>query len=219
MMHIQFGNLPYGLRANTWLVPPSVAESRSSFPVLPAEDKNWGGNGGGQGRNGECDLRPWGSDFAALASLPCKTEEERVLRDRKAFLLHSQFVDTAIFKAVSAIQHVMESKNKLNCSPGSIVHEDHVGDMSIEVKCGFRNANEKYDMESSCSDSDMYKENAQKNLLRGLSADEGVIVSHSSLSCKPIYVYIMHPYVLGSVKMDCGPPVNGWVWVQEIKPV
>ncbi|QHO11283.1 Protein TSS [Arachis hypogaea] len=67
-----FGNLPYGFRANTWLVPPSVAESLSNFPTLSAEDESWGGNGGGQGRNGEYELRQWALDFAVLASLPAK---------------------------------------------------------------------------------------------------------------------------------------------------
>ncbi|KAF7814390.1 protein TSS isoform X1 [Senna tora] len=180
--HNKFGNLPYGFRANTWLVPPSVAESPSNFPALPTEDENWGGNGGGQGRNGECDHRPWASDFATLASLPCKTEEERVVRDRKAFLLHSQFVDTAIFKAIAAIQNVIKfksEKNTLNCSPGSIMHEDRVGDLLIEVKRDFRNANKKNDMKLSCNVSTPYKEDAMKNLLKGLTADEGVIDTSS----------------------------------------
>ncbi|CAA6671503.1 unnamed protein product [Spirodela intermedia] len=42
----KFGNLPYGFRANTWLVPPFAAHSPSSFPPLPVEDEAWGGNGG-----------------------------------------------------------------------------------------------------------------------------------------------------------------------------
>ncbi|RDX66608.1 Protein TSS, partial [Mucuna pruriens] len=179
----KFGNLPYGYRANTWLVPPSVAESPSNFLALPAEDENWGGNGGSQGRNGEFDLRPWATDFAILASLPCKTEEERVVRDRKAFLLHSQFVDTSIFKAVAAIQHVMESmsnmKNELNSSPGSILHEDHVGDLSIIVqRDNIQGGNRKYD--SILDESSMHKEDAQKNLIKGLIADESVIVHDTS---------------------------------------
>lgn len=175
---LQFGNLPYGFRANTWLVPPSVAESPSIFPALPAEDENWGGNGGGQGRNGEFELRPWATDFAILASLPCKTEEERVVRDRKAFLLHSQFVDTSIFKGVAAIQHAMESKlntkNELNSYPDSVLHEDHVGDLSIIVKRDIQDGNAKYN--SLLDESSMHKVDAQKNLLKGLTADESVIV-------------------------------------------
>ncbi|KAK7349129.1 hypothetical protein VNO77_06240 [Canavalia gladiata] len=178
----KFGNLPYGFRANTWLVPPSVAESPSNFPALPNEDENWGGNGGGQGRNGEFDLRQWATDFAILASLPCKTEEERVVRDRKAFLLHNQFVDTSIFKAVSAIQHVMESKsnmkNELNSSLDSILHEDHAGDLSIVVKRDIQNGYRKYD--SIMDESNMHKEDAQMNLVKGLTADESVIVHDTS---------------------------------------
>lgn len=175
---LQFGNLPYGFRANTWLVPPSVAESPSNFPALPAEDENWGGNGGGHQRNGALDHRSWATDFAILASLPCKTEEERVVRDRKAFLLHSQFVDTSIFKAVAAIQHVMESKSniksELNSSPGSVLHEDLTGDLSIIVKRDIQDGNAKYN--SLLDESSMHKVDAQKNLLKGLTADESVIV-------------------------------------------
>ncbi|XLR04237.1 hypothetical protein S83_070435, partial [Arachis hypogaea] len=57
-------------------------------------------------------------------------EEERVARDRKAFLLHSQFVDISIFMTIKAIQHVMESniKNESN-SPISILHKERVGDL------------------------------------------------------------------------------------------
>jgi len=189
-MFLQFGNLPYGFRANTWLVPPSVAESPSSFPSLPAEDENWGGNGGGQGRNGEFDLRPWATDFAILASLPCKTEEERVVRDRKAFLLHNQFVDTSIFKAVAAIQHIMESnknmKNELNSSPGAVLHEDQMGDLSITVKRDIQDGNKKHD--SLQVESIVQKEDVQKNLIKGLTADESVIVhvSVNNLSLKGI---------------------------------
>lgn len=179
---MQFGNLPYGLRANTWLVPPSIAESLSTFPSLPAEDENWGGNGGGQGRNGEYDLRQWATDFAILASLPCKTEEERVIRDRKAFLLHSQFVDTSIFKAVAAIEHVLEAKsnvkNEVNSSLGSVLHEDHVGDLSIVVKRDIQGGNRKVD-DSTPNESNAHEEVVRKNLLKGLTADESVVVNVS----------------------------------------
>ncbi|XP_019445087.1 PREDICTED: protein TSS-like [Lupinus angustifolius] len=180
--HNKFGNLPYGFRANTWLVPPSVADSPLNFTALPAEDENWGGNGGGHGRNSEHDLRSWATDFAILASLPCKTEEERVVRDRKAFLLHNQFVDTSIFKAVAAIQYIMESKSnlkkELNSTPGSVLHEDHVGDLSIVVKRDIRDGTEKYDAIS--NEPSVHKEDAQKNLIKGLKAQENVIVHDTS---------------------------------------
>lgn len=165
---LQFGNLPYGFRANTWLVPPSIADSPSSFQPLPTEDENWGGNGGGQGRNGEYDLLPWATDFAVLASLPCKTEEERVVRDRTAFLLHSKFVDVSIFKATAAIRSLIDSGLKPNES--SVVYEDRIGDLSITVK---RDTSE-------VSSNSQVKVNdelsAQRSLLKGLTADESVVV-------------------------------------------
>ncbi|KAA8541942.1 hypothetical protein F0562_023094 [Nyssa sinensis] len=180
--HNKFGNLPYGFRANTWLVPPSVADSPSNFLPLPVEDENWGGNGGGQGRYGEYNLRPWATEFAILASLPCKTEEERVVRDRKAFLLHSLFVDVSIFKAVSAIRQVIDSnmkeKDTLNFPSDSILHEDRVGDLYITVKQDAEDASLKFEVKIIGSDSSSMsaKEVAQRNLLKGVTADESVVV-------------------------------------------
>ncbi|OIW15819.1 hypothetical protein TanjilG_04354 [Lupinus angustifolius] len=186
--HNKFGNLPYGFRANTWLVPPSMAESPSNFPALPIEDENWGGNGGGGGRNGEHDLRPWATDFAILASLPSKTEEERVVRDRKAFVLHNLFIDTSIYKAVAAIQHVIKFKsNGINKPPGSIVHKDRVGDLSIVVKCDVQDSNKKYDVTFSCDEPVFCEGYAQKNLLKGLTADESVII-HDIPSLSVVHV-------------------------------
>ena len=200
----QFGNLPYGFRANTWLAPPSVADSPSDFPLLPTEDENWGGNGGGWGRNGEFDLWPWATDFAILACLPCKTEEERVVWDRKAFLLHSQFVDVSIFKAVAAIRHLidfnMQAKDTISSKPGSVLHEDRMGDLSIIVKCDTTDAGSKYDIKtdgrqlSNMSD----KEAAQWNLLKGLTADESVEIHVSTflLCCKIIYECMLKMWVI-----------------------
>lgn len=171
--HNKFGNLPYGFRANCWLAPPSVAESPSNFPPIPTEDENWGGNGGGQGRDGEHDLRPWATEFATLASLPCKTEEERVIRDRKAFLLHSLFVDVSIFKAVDTIRHLIESDSQRRDS-----HESRVGDLSIVVKRELADANLKPDDKSLFYEVPEIstKEAVQRTLLKGLTADENVTV-------------------------------------------
>ena len=185
--HNKFGNLPYGFRANTWLVPPSVADSPSNFLTLPVEDESWGGNGGGQGRHGEYDYRPWATDFAILASLPCKIEEERVVRDRKAFLLHSLFVDVAIFKAVSAIREVIDSNTKeqedsMKCLSGSILTEVRVGDLSITVQRDAANASLKSEVKviGSKSSSTSAEEAAQRNLLKGLTADENVVIHDTS---------------------------------------
>ncbi|QHO12858.1 uncharacterized protein DS421_15g510520 [Arachis hypogaea] len=78
-----FGNLPYGFQANTWLVPPSVVESPSNFPALLAEDESWGGNGGGQGRNGEYELRQWALDLQYWLLFPAKPKRREWLEIEK----------------------------------------------------------------------------------------------------------------------------------------
>ncbi|KAF5466795.1 hypothetical protein F2P56_016690 [Juglans regia] len=207
--HNKFGNLPYGFRANTWLVPPSVADSTSDFLILPTEDESWGGNGGGQGRNGEYNLRPWATDFSILARLPCQTEEERVVRDRKAFLLHSQFVDVSVFKAVATIRRLVDSTTQANnshsCRPGSVLHKDRVGDLSIIVKRDTTDASTRSEVKMSGSwFSNMSdKEVAQRNLLKGLTADESVVV-HDTPSLGVVVVrhcgYTATIKVIGNVK-------------------
>ncbi|WOG99273.1 hypothetical protein DCAR_0518621 [Daucus carota subsp. sativus] len=209
--HNKFGNLPYGFRANTWLFPPSLSDSASNYVPLPMEDENWGGNGGGQGRHGEYDLKPWATDFAILRSLPCKTEEERVVRDRKAFLLHSQFVDCSILKAVSAIRQAtnssMNATERLKSSPGSILHESRIGDMSITVRRDAADASTK--IESNLFGRELTstsaKEAAQMSLLKGVTADESVVVN-DSLSLGTVVVrqcgYTATVKVVGDVKKD-----------------
>ncbi|KAM7531657.1 hypothetical protein LguiB_035067 [Lonicera macranthoides] len=75
------------------------------------------------------ELRPWATDFAILASLPCKTEEERVVRDRNAFLLHSLFVEVSVFKPGSTIRRVVNFtvSTKENSPIDSVLLEDRVG--------------------------------------------------------------------------------------------
>ncbi|GAA0146119.1 translation initiation factor [Lithospermum erythrorhizon] len=184
--HNKFGNLPYGFRANTWLLPPSVCDPPSDFMPLSAEDESWGGNGGGQGRYGEYDNRPWATEFAILASLTCKTEEERVVRDRKAFLLHNLFIDVSIFKATSAISRVMGSTVndtlKLKSSPNAFWHEERSGDLHVTVRRDDADASSKnvvrvIDGESfgKCPE-----EVSKRNLIKGLTADESVVVHDTS---------------------------------------
>ncbi|KAL6137794.1 hypothetical protein ACLB2K_063083 [Fragaria x ananassa] len=207
--HNKFGDLPYGFRANTWLVPPSVAESPSIFPSLPTEDENWGGNGGGQGRNGEYDHQQWATDFAILACMPCKTEEERVVRDRKAFLLHTRFIDVAVFKAAAAIRGIIDStvnaEETTNCSPGSVLYDERVGDLSIVVKRDITdplsNSEVKVSGDHLCST----KEVAQRCLLKGLTSDESVVV-HDTPSLCVVNVrhcgYIATVKVVGKIKKE-----------------
>ncbi|GMP43789.1 hypothetical protein CsSME_00013018 [Camellia sinensis var. sinensis] len=171
----KFGNLPYGFRANTWLIPPIAAQSPSIFPLLPVEDEAWGGNGGGLGRDGKSELLPWANEFWSLSSMPCKTAEERQIRDRKAFLLHSLFVDVAIFRAISAVRHVM-GRSELthpvaNCE---IIYSEKIGDLSVTVMKDSSSASSKVDtkidgIQAIVSDE---KNLVERNLLKGITADE-----------------------------------------------
>ncbi|XP_050386803.1 protein REDUCED CHLOROPLAST COVERAGE 1 isoform X2 [Argentina anserina] len=171
----KFGNLPYGFRANTWLVPPVAGQSPSGFPALPVEDEAWGGNGGGLGRDGQFDLIPWANEFWYIASMPCKTAEERQVRDRKAFLLHSLFVDVSIFRAIKAVQHVM-SKPDLTCSAANsdVLYSKRVGDLNVTVTKDVNNASCKVDTKiDGIQATGVDKKNlAQRNLLKGITADE-----------------------------------------------
>lgn len=178
----KFGNLPYGFRANTWVVPPVAADSPSVFPPLPVEDETWDGNGGGQGRDGKSDLRPWAREFSILAAMPCKTVEERQIRDRKAFLLHSLFVDVAVFKAVSAVQHVIDGKRSSDETkahdPNIILHEETIGDLKISVRRDVPDASQKLDrkIDGSQAPGVSSRELAERNLLKGITADESTTV-------------------------------------------
>lgn len=199
---LQFGNLPYGFRANTWLVTPMVADCPSKFPSLPTEDEKWGGNGGGQGRNGKYDFRPWAAEFSILGSMPCQTEEERQIRDRKAFLLHGLFVDVSVLKAVSAIHRIMNrdidiNKNLSSISSDSLLHEEQVGDLSIKVKKDEADANIKSLDRIDCSQTTGMSTNevTKRNLLKGITADESVTI-HVRLQaqlCLIVYFMISKP--------------------------
>lgn len=180
----QFGNLPYGFRANTWVVPPIVADSPCTFPPLPVEDENWEGSGGGQGRDGKHDYRQWAKEFAILATMPCKTPEERQIRDRKAFILHSLFVDVSVFKAVAAIRHLMDnSHNSPKDSADSISHDERIGDLHIRVAKDVPDASTKLDGKNDGSWvlGMSQEELAKRNLLKGITADESATVQVSRL--------------------------------------
>ncbi|XWS16955.1 hypothetical protein CRYUN_Cryun33cG0026200 [Craigia yunnanensis] len=181
--HNKFGNLPYGFRANTWVVPPVVADNPSAFTPLPVEDENWGGNGGGQGRDDKHDNRQWAKEFAILAAMPCKTAEERQVRDRKAFLLHSLFVDVSVFKAVAAMKNIIETNQNTLCVPSaSILHEEKVGDLIIKVTRDGPDASVKLDCKNDGSLvlGMSQEELARRNLLKGITADESATVHDTS---------------------------------------
>ncbi|KAL9224148.1 hypothetical protein vseg_000212 [Gypsophila vaccaria] len=196
--HNKFGNLPYGFRANTWVVPPVVADSLSVFPPLPVEDENWGGNGGGQGRDKRHDDRQWSKDFAILAAMPCGTPEERQIRDRKAFLLHSLFVDVSVFKAVTAIKHIIQSNLS---SPIAHVHEEQVGDLLIRVTKDIPDASNKMDCKNDGSQvlGLPQEELASRNLIKGITADESATVHDTPTLA---VVVIRHCGYTGVVKVS-----------------
>lgn len=172
---VQFGNLPYGYRANTWLVPPFAAQSPATFPPLPVEDETWGGNGGGWARDGKSDLIPWASKFHFITSMPCKTTEERQIRDRNAFLIHSVFVDVAIFKAIAAIKHVIEVNSVMpSLETKEILHLETVGDFSVTIFRDASDASQKVDtkIDGTRTTGMDSKHLAERNLLKGITADE-----------------------------------------------
>ncbi|XP_073126051.1 protein REDUCED CHLOROPLAST COVERAGE 1 isoform X2 [Henckelia pumila] len=171
----KYGNLPFGFRSNTWLVPPAAAQSPSTFPPLPLEDENWGGNGGGLGRGGKSNLLPYANGFLSIASLPCQTAEERQIRDRKAFLLHSLFVDVAIFKAIAAVKHVMKTRDLTHSALDSqIIHTEKVGDLCIVIAKDASNASCKVDtkIDGEAAIGMETKKLGERNLLKGITADE-----------------------------------------------
>ncbi|KAJ7299472.1 hypothetical protein O6H91_Y223600 [Diphasiastrum complanatum] len=176
----KFGNIPYGLRANTWVVPPISAESASIFSALPAEDEAWGGTGGGHGGDETNISRPWAKEFLILAKMPCQTVEERQVRDRKAFLLHSLFVDTAVIHGTAVINHVEElnMKGKLfPCKEGKI-YEEYRGTLKISVIPVIANASKKSDVkvDGLHVNGMTIEELKEKNLLKGITADESTTV-------------------------------------------
>lgn len=165
-------------------MPPIVGDNPSLFPPLPVEDENWGGNGGGQGRDGKHDYREWAKEFSVLAAMPCKTPEERQVRDRKAFLLHSLFVDVSVLKAVAAIKNLIDLNNcPTNVSPAPISHEERIGYTNIRITRDISNASTKLDGKNDgCLVLGMSQEElAKRNLLKGITANESATVHVSIL--------------------------------------
>eukprot|EP00850_Spirogloea_muscicola_P010356 SM000060S19688 [mRNA] locus=s60:651874:664049:+ [translate_table: standard] len=177
----RFGNLPYGFRSNTWVVLPQASAQPASFPPLPTENPSWGGNGGGQGCEGAAPARLWIRDFQVLSRMACKTQEERLVRDRKAFLLHSLFVDTAIRQATRAIDAAADESGDLSLRQDHL--EIQIALSSSDAACRDRNKldigpNEELSRESI----------AEKNLLKGITADESTAI-HDLASLGTVLVH------------------------------
>nr|XP_027115424.1 protein TSS isoform X1 [Coffea arabica]XP_027115425.1 protein TSS isoform X1 [Coffea arabica]XP_027115426.1 protein TSS isoform X1 [Coffea arabica] len=210
----KFGNLPYGFRANTWLIPPVVALPPSVFPPLPTEDERWGGNGGGLGRDGKSDLLPYANEFSFLASMPCKTAEERQIRDRKAFLLHSLFVDVAIFRAISAVQLVMRMPElAYSAVRTQTIYTERVGDLCVSVTKDVSDASCKVDTKidgAQATDVDTEKL-IERNLLKGITADENT-AAHDIATLGFVNIrfcgHIVTVKVQGREDENLGPPLQ-----------
>ncbi|KAF8380048.1 hypothetical protein HHK36_027518 [Tetracentron sinense] len=219
----KFGNLPYGFRANTWLVPPVAAQLPSDFPPLPVEDETWGGNGGGLGRDGKSDLIPWAYELSFLASMPCKTAEERQVRDRKAFLLNSLFVDVAIFKAISAMWHVM-GKSDLTISVRNCenLYTERIGDLSITVMKDASDASCKVDtkIDGNHTTGMDPKKLVERNLLKGITADENT-AAHDIATLGVVNVrycgYIAVVKVDGRESREVGPPFQSIELINQLE--
>ncbi|GJV96448.1 protein TSS [Tanacetum coccineum] len=218
--HNKFGNLPYGFRSNTWAVPPVVADNPSLFPPLPVEDENWGGSGGGQGRDGKYDHKQWAKEFSILAAMPCKTQEERQVRDRKAFLLHCLFVDVSVLKAVAAIKNLAENSNRSSTGPtNSVLLEEKVGDLSITVTRDVADASTKIDGKNDGSRvlGLSHEELAKRNLIKGVTADESATVHDTSTLG---IVVVRHCGYTAVVKVDAevnwdGKPIPQDIDIEE----
>lgn len=118
---------------------------------------------------------PWANEFLLLASMPCKTAEERQIRDRKAFLLHSLFVDVAIFRAISAVRHVMGKPDLAHSSVNDeVLYSERVGDLCIIVIKDATNAGCKVDTKiDGTRATGLGQQNlVERNLLKGITADE-----------------------------------------------
>ncbi|KAL2893231.1 Protein TSS [Bienertia sinuspersici] len=206
----KFGNLPYGFRANTWLIPPAATHSLSTFPPLPVEDETWGGNGGGWGLDGKSDLIPWANEFRFVASMPCKTPEERQIRDRKAFLIHSLFVDVAIFRAISTLRHVAEKTSVTHTVvDDEIIHAEKVGDLYITVMKDVSLASSKLDTKIDGLRATGLDQKAltEKNLLKGITADENT-AAHDISSLGSVNLRYAGYVVTVRIEVKEDAPVN-----------
>lgn len=107
--------------------------------------------------------------------MPCKTSEERQVRDRKAFLLHSLFVDVSIFEAIRVIQYVMDKPDLTPSVPNSkILYSERVGELIITVMKDASNASSKIDTKiDGIQAIEVEPKNlVERNLLKGITADE-----------------------------------------------
>ncbi|ONK81134.1 uncharacterized protein A4U43_C01F25660 [Asparagus officinalis] len=117
-----------------------------------------------------------------------KNEEERHIRDRRAFLLHSLFVDVAIFRAIASIQYVMEKRIASSIEKDEILHFEIVGDFNITVTRDTSDASCKLDtkIDGNRKTGMDRKHLIERNLLKGITAAEKTTTHRMFLHAKPI---------------------------------
>ena len=123
--------------------------------------------------------------------MPCKTTEERQTRDRKAFLLHSLFIDVSVFKAVAAIKNLVENNKHSTTGSSSIKYEEKLGDLFIGVTKDVADASMKLDCKTDGSRvlGMSQEEITKRNLLKGITADESATV-HVSLAIRSVLHFL-----------------------------
>lgn len=110
--------------------------------------------------------------------MPHKTPEERQVRDRKVFLLHSLFIDHAILRGVESIRRVVMGNVKtIQEKEGmmTVVYSEEIGDLNITVMKDTTNGSYKVDtkIDGSRTTGIVDATNLlQRNLVKGITADE-----------------------------------------------
>lgn len=181
------------------MVPPAAAGAPHSFPLTAAEDETWGGNGGGQGRPGAVEDRPWAQQFAILAKMACGSVEQRQIRDRKAFLLHNLFVDVAVTASAEVIKQWHVERVAEGCLKDEEVYQIETRNLTITVSRDANDASKKSDrkIDGSHLRGKSPTELAERNCLKGITADQNTTI-HVSINCEPVPKPEDHPLVKSS---------------------
>ena len=193
-----WGNIPVGIRNNTWLVPPGVlAEDQGDGAIvdmvpLPVEDRAWQGDDGGHlekfaGDDGCNHGRNWRGEFANIARMDGSDAHSRIFRDRRCFLLHQLYTDAASSHGMKDIAEAMGRDWSPGRNDSSGQAADGAGDatrmtrlvdsMTIDVKPHGNVA----DVDSSSKTAEVHHSvpeqgtettQSEFELLRGLTSDE-----------------------------------------------
>jgi len=196
----EFGNPPLGLRANSWVVPQCLSEpDQGKRSLLPADDAKFNGGAGGF-LSDDAKERDWYSEFLKSTDMPGSNPAERVARDRRVFLLHSHFVDTAIVNACSAASSEDCSEN---IETDNILITSEKEATKISVDCGsYRGMPDKERFD-----------NAEQSLIKGLLADENTIARDVD-NLASVKVHFNGRNISATAKTDA-KPVEPWSVEEE----